>query len=166
MSGFSRIVRLSRELKKWRGCGFPPWGASARGFWDPPSHLVEYSYLDCLADTIQVRKTFSFGRTGAAFLRGKRGEGRREEEMKDHGVYGPIHRAGEAQRMGVCPGRLAWHHLGRLKAWLWYAAWELCQGAGSGVGLGTLIEAQAATSGHCWVWSLQPTSLSFPSWRG
>ena len=85
MSEFSRIVRLSRELKKWRGCGFPPWGDSARGFWDPSSHLVEYSYLDCLADTIQVRKTFSFGRTGAAFLRGKRGEGRREEEMKEHG---------------------------------------------------------------------------------
>ncbi|KAB0342676.1 hypothetical protein FD754_019602 [Muntiacus muntjak] len=50
--------------------GFPRKWYSARGVWDPPSHLVEYSYLDRLADTIRVRKTFSFGRTGMAFLRG------------------------------------------------------------------------------------------------
>lgn len=31
---------------------------------------------------------------------------------------------------------------------------DLCQVAGSGVDLGTHVEAQAATSGSCWVWSL------------
>lgn len=56
MSGFSRIVRLSRGPKKWRGRRFLPWGNSARSFWGPPSHLGEYSSLDCLADNHSSQK--------------------------------------------------------------------------------------------------------------
>lgn len=45
-------------LKEMEGVRISALDILARGFWGPPSHLVEYSYLDHVGVTTQVRKTF------------------------------------------------------------------------------------------------------------
>lgn len=70
----------------------------AKAFWGPPSHLVEYLYLDHVGVNTQARKTFSFRKISMTFLRGK---GRENGRIK---VCVPFCRGSEAQKeQGICP---------------------------------------------------------------
>ena len=75
----------------------------AKAFWGPPSHLVEYLYLDHVGVNTQARKTFSFRKISMTFLRGKeeRQKGRENGRIK---VCVPFCRGSEAQKeQGICP---------------------------------------------------------------
>ena len=70
----------------------------AKAFWGPPSHLVEYLYLDHVGVNTQARKTFSFRKISMTFLRGK---GRENGRIT---VCVPFCRGSEAQKeQGICP---------------------------------------------------------------
>lgn len=52
----------------------------AEDFWGPSSRLVEYSHLDHVGVTTQVRKTFSFRKIGVTFQGGKEGRKKGRED--------------------------------------------------------------------------------------
>lgn len=60
----------------------------AKGFWESPSRLVEYSCLDHVGVITQVRKIFfPSGKFGMAFLRGKEGRKKGREDRRVRSTY-------------------------------------------------------------------------------
>ena len=124
----------------------------AKGFWGPPSHLVEYSYLDHLSDhSSQTDFFLQENWNGISKREGGKEEGKRRWKSKGY-MFHFLEKVRHRRGRDLPKVRGAASHMKTESRAL--VCRDLCQVAGSRVDLGTHVEAQAATSGNCWVWSL------------